>query len=938
MSGFTFTWVASSAADWSVAADWSPATVPGAGAYVLLANGRANQVSVTTNQAASILNMQAGTVTVQGATLAVGMDGLLDNATLDVIAAGSLDLGAAEPAGTADLVVGNLSGTVGQLLVDGAGARIASAQEIIAGNDGSGTITVANGASLAISDTYSAITLGAQSGASGAFLVTGDAQATTVGIIYDGYAGVGSLSVTGGAVLTSSASNQDNIAATIGNQAGSTGSSALVSDAGSTWTMDGGLTVLGASTLEVLNGGTLVSTAPAASGIFTVSVGNAVVSPADVGVILVQGAAGAAHSVLNAGTGSIGVGYDATGVLFVTQGGQVTATAPSGDTTAMLLGGTTGGAGFLVLSDPGSAVRLTGQLLVGLDGYGSAMVKNAATLSTGNLGGSAGIVLGNSVGSQGVMTVTGAGSAVTNTLGRLSVGNDGSGTLEILDGAVVASLRTTSVGGALSVANGSGGNGTMVVSGTGSRFQATGNAYIADYDTGSLWVQAGGSLAISGEVDIGNGTGAVGVLEADGAGSSVSVGGNLFLGLDTVNGALGAGFLQVNDGARAAIAGSAVLDGYAVVQVDGTGAIEIGGTTDSLAGGVVQIDAGATLSGQGTITGDIVDLGLIDANAGGTLNLQAAAGNYSVSGGSTLLLQYDTTGTVDVAFGASGSSANTLQLEGSEAVRAGAGAGVIDTSFDESELIYAGNDNTVVANAISSFDLTSTATDTVVGGAGAETVAVVGSGFGIAAALLFCGQGTMDVTALGDGSTVVGGTHSVTLQGASGGGEVFGSTVGGNLMQTGTGQTTLVGGGNGDLLQATNAAADLLVATTGSETLDASASSGNVTLLAGSGSDSLAGGAGSDLMLAGTGNATMSAGSGPDVFGFAQGNAGGNDTISGFDPSQDLVDLFGYPAGEGATALSQASVVHGSLVLTLSDDTHVTFLGETSLPGASIIG
>jgi len=117
-----------------------------------------------------------------------------------------------------------------------------------------------------------------------------------------------------------------------------------------------------------------------------------------------------------------------------------------------------------------------------------------------------------------------------------------------------------------------------------------------------------------------------------------------------------------------------------------------------------------------------------------------------------------------------------------------------------------------------------------------------------------------------------------------------------------------------------------------SETLDASASTGDVTLQGGSGTDSLRAGSGTGISVAGTGDATLAAGSGSDHFVFEQGDAARNDTIAGFDPLRDLVLLFGYAADEAQNALAHASVQGGSLVLSLTDGTSITFWATLRYP------
>lgn len=119
----------------------------------------------------------------------------------------------------------------------------------------------------------------------------------------------------------------------------------------------------------------------------------------------------------------------------------------------------------------------------------------------------------------------------------------------------------------------------------------------------------------------------------------------------------------------------------------------------------------------------------------------------------------------------------------------------------------------------------------------------------------------------------------------------------------------------------------LYAAGSGNETLNAAASSANVTAFGGSGStggNSLVGGAGNDVYVAGTGSDTMVDGAGSNQFVFSIGNAGGNDFIAGYTAS-DSVGLFNYGVGEAAAALATARVAGGSTTIMLTDNTKITF-------------
>lgn len=167
-------------------------------------------------------------------------------------------------------------------------------------------------------------------------------------------------------------------------------------------------------------------------------------------------------------------------------------------------------------------------------------------------------------------------------------------------------------------------------------------------------------------------------------------------------------------------------------------------------------------------------------------------------------------------------------------------------------------------------------------------------------------------------ATVLGGTGSETVFGGHGRTLAYGGTDGHNVLFAGTGAATLVGGGHGDQLFAEGHKAQKLIAGNGNETLSAALSTGNVTLVAGSGKDVLVGG------------------KGHDVFEFIQGQSGGKDLILNFS-SNDKVALIGYELDEVSIALATAVTHHGSVSITLSDNTKITFSGVANLKSSNFI-
>lgn len=278
-------------------------------------------------------------------------------------------------------------------------------------------------------------------------------------------------------------------------------------------------------------------------------------------------------------------------------------------------------------------------------------------------------------------------------------------------------------------------------------------------------------------------------------------------------------------------------------------------------------------------------------------------------------------------FLAGGSGDDTIFSSGGGTIGGGTGA----------NLLWAGDPSDTMSNLIIS-DGTG---DTIVAGAGDDTVAAYGSND-----LIFGGSGPL-VVGMALNSTVSSGTGPETIFGADRS-VVSGNSSSGITFVGGAGNATVFGsndsvttifGGSGSDINFTNTATPggIMAAEAGNETLNAGISSSNNTLAGGSGADSLVGGSSSDLLWAGTGADTLTggAGTGTDVFNFVNGSAGGADVITDFS-SSDVVNLIGYGADAAATAIANATVSGGSSTIQLSDSTKITFLNVTNLSTSNI--
>ena len=268
--------------------------------------------------------------------------------------------------------------------------------------------------------------------------------------------------------------------------------------------------------------------------------------------------------------------------------------------------------------------------------------------------------------------------------------------------------------------------------------------------------------------------------------------------------------------------------------------------------------------------------------------------------------------------------ADTVQSGGADTIVAGSGNDTVNLT-GTGAMVFGGSGNLLVQNTGGA--------DTVSAGPGAETISAAASGglyfLNNSSSTLFIASG---LTA----STIVGGSGPATVFGGSGSNVMFqgtgsltfnaqssdsiivsqASSPGATFFASNGGQVWLFGSNNGNLF----------VAGAGNVTLQGAGASGNNLYFAGSGADSMVAGSGADTMVASSGAATMVGGAGADLFDFIKGTTGGTDLIQNWN-NADALNLFGY----GNSPIVSQQVVNGSLVLTLNDNTKITFQGITSL-------
>ncbi len=402
-------------------------TVDGGGTVDAAARFFIGNTSGTIATGTTIVTLAGTTVTTAPTTLS--SDGIVNVDAGSVLMANGSGITAA---GTSDIVVGAGAGSTGALNVTGAGALVdSSGFRVAIGAFGDGAATVSQGGTLKAATAFTdddALGIGAGAGATGSLDVTDSGSSVTaLGQLDVGEAGSGALVIqnaatvtTGGNTAVDPSQGFDIAEATGGSgQATISGTDSLLTNAGRFVVGD-----LGSGSLEIQNGGTVITTPGTVAGL------------AGADIAASPGTDGSSATVTGvSSTWSIGgtliVGDAAAGALDVSAGGSVTA-------TALVLGNSAGGTGNLSLSGTGSNVTLATQLTVGNAGIADIAIANGATLAgtDGDIG------LG--TGSSGVVDIEGAGSRL-DLSDNLNIGDAGTGVL------IMGANTTLSVGNNLNL-------------------------------------------------------------------------------------------------------------------------------------------------------------------------------------------------------------------------------------------------------------------------------------------------------------------------------------------------------------------------------------------------------------------------------------------------------------------------------------------------------
>ena len=598
--------------------------------------------------------------------------------------------------------IGLQDGSEGSVVVDGGtftvGVLAETADDLIVGSGGLGTMSVLNGGSVEVEDD---VWVGNEATSTGAnqLTVTGATSSMTVDDqMRIGNSGNGSMEILAGATVTSSLTNIATFDGSVSNVSvdgenslwnivpsstseawllvGNEGTGALSITnggrvqavelyVGDSDTGDGTLTVDGMtgggtpSTLDVTsidfevggsdneNGGT---------GTLDITGGGLVNSQGGViGSGLVSGAGGdgtvnvtGTDSRWNAqanGNGVLYVGDTGAGQLNVTGGGRV-------DTAALVVGFETGSEAASVTIDGtsgASVLNVTSGFDVGWSRPGQLAVLNGGTLNTGP-GSNVNAGIGRESGANGSsVTVDGKGSTwnYQNT-GRLIVGRGG-GTVGSPSLLAISGGGEVNVAGSFWINDGaSGGYGRTTITGDdgmggASTLNVATTAIIADNGDGRLDIEAGGVMDVSGIVDLGGADGDADVF-VTGPGSLLQSGDQLTVARNDATD------LFIRDGGTVASAGNILIgetsgsNGETIVEDLDTG----DGSGGSNFNTSMAMYVGGNPSAQG-------GTGILTVNSGGTVNVTDTlkvwnSGTVTLNGGAINMATLDVVSSPDFVF------------------------------------------------------------------------------------------------------------------------------------------------------------------------------------------------------------------------------------------------------------------------------------------------
>ena len=504
------------------------------------------------------------------------------------------------------------SGTAAVVEVDGAGSSIGlSSFADIGVGGGDATMSITNGGSFSTGDYFA---IGTSDNTTGSVVVDGTGSSLTVtggSGAFIGNEGQGTLDITNGGFFSA---NILTIADSDTNSSG-TGTSTLTVNGTdgvtpSTLNVTGG-TYIGGSTNENGGVGILNLEAGALFNSNGGNIGSGNGGTADgTGTVNVTGANTFWNAVAN-GSSDIFVGDYGAGTLNINTGGRV-------DADALFIGNESGSeTAAMTIDGDTSVVNVRGAFVSGNGRLGTLTVTNEATLNTSTTAASGEFLIGNSTVSDNSSVLVDNASVVHNGTGRVAVGDDSNGVASSLT--IQNGGSFTATGSNMLVADQVGSTGSLVVDGEGSTL-TVGRMLMGDNGSGTATISNGGDLIITasgsqiGNLEVSAFGGGNGTMTVTDPGSTVTVGDWLSVGDEgTANGTL-----NIENGATVSSNGHSYIARQGYLTSTGVITVQDLDTNDGSSGSTLNVGANLYLSGNASGGGGDATL---NVNAGGTVNI-----------------------------------------------------------------------------------------------------------------------------------------------------------------------------------------------------------------------------------------------------------------------------------------------------------------------------
>lgn len=316
----------------------------------------------------------------------------------------------------------------------------------------------------------------------------------------------------------------------------------------------------------------------------------------------------------------VGTKENSSGYLNVLSGSSLTAN------DYFVLGLASESSGTLKVSGTGSTATFKGPFYAGYADEGTILVEDGGSVTSDTM-----VYVGHAADASGSITVTGATSSFTAKNG-MRLGEQGTGTLTVADGATATVTGDLSVGSGIyydddygtTSYNHSTATGTMTVTGTGSTLNVSGALYVGEYGNGTVILSHGATIN------------ADSIAIAEQAAST----GTLVIGASKNDDAVEAGTLKATNVVFGSGTGSIVFnhtntDYVFDANVEGAGSLDFYSGKTALTGDYSAYTGSARVNG-GTMLVNTTFNQAISVEDGGTLGGSGTVSDVTLKSGSTI--------------------------------------------------------------------------------------------------------------------------------------------------------------------------------------------------------------------------------------------------------------------------------------------------------------